>query len=190
MARLWSNLFRSSVGRWLPSSKSLSGKALMGIREADEGSAGKVPKRRALVKDRPASLEQRYAILDHAALADEVFLRLKQQLFTAIDSRRSGPTVFREAGRLAPGRPYFYLKPANQTGWLCERSGAGWLLTPAEKIVGRDLFLRGDEPIDSVVLYMAQDRVVMPRVRSQLLGDDLVALAVYEQKLLHQLGLA
>jgi len=150
-------------------------------------SAGQA-RRGALVKDRPVSLEQRYSLLEQSTQADEIFVRLKQRLFAAMDARQAGPTVFREGGRLAPGRPYFFVKRAGEKGWLCERSGAGWLLTPAEKIVERNLFLRDDQSVDAVELYVAQDRVTMPRVRSRTMGDGLLALAVYEQKLLQQMG--
>ena len=146
------------------------------------------PKRAALVKDRPVSLEQRYALLEQNVQADDIFVRLRQRLFAAMDAKDLGFTVFRESGRLAPGRPYFFVKWAGQKGWLCERSGAGWLLTPAEKIVERNLFLRDDQSLDAVELYVAQDRVTMPRVRSRALGEGLLALAVYEQKLLQQMG--
>jgi hypothetical protein len=97
--------------------------------------------------------------------------------------------MFREAGRLAPNRAYFYLKPQNQQGWLFERSGAGWVVTPADKIVAQDLFLRGTETLDHVALYLAKDRPGVPRVKSRAAGEDLLALAVYEGRLMQQLGL-
>jgi hypothetical protein len=145
-------------------------------------------RRQALVKDRPVSLEQRYALLESSNQADEIFYRLKQNLYAAIDSQDRGQTIFRESGRVAPGRPYFYLKPAGQKGWLCERQGAGWVITRAEKIIGRNLFLRDEQPVDAVELFVARDHVAMPRVRSQSLGQDLLAMAVYEQKLRQQLA--
>jgi len=146
-----------------------------------------------LVKPRPASLEQRYQLLDHSALADEIFRRLQQRVFGAIseqERKERGSTVFRELGRLHPGRPYFFIKPQSQEGWLFERSGAGWLVTPAEKIIARDLFLRAEAPVDSVQLFMARDQATMPRVKSLAVGEDLLAFSFYEQKLLQQLGLA
>ncbi|MBM4251599.1 MAG: hypothetical protein FJ146_06480 [Deltaproteobacteria bacterium] len=145
-------------------------------------------RRQAVVKDRPVSLEQRYTTLESSLQADEIFLRLKQNLYAALDAQEGGRTVFRESGRVAPGRPYFYLKPAGEKGWLWERQGAGWVITRAEKIIGRNLFLRDEEPVDAVELFVAKDRVAMPRVRSQSLGQDLLAMAVYEQKLRKQLA--
>lgn len=157
----------------------------------------KVPNRRRLVVDRPATLEQRYELVDREELADEVFKRLQRHIYGALATReREGDggsrakTIFREAGRLAPGRPYFYLKPQDRPGWLVERSGMGWVVSQAEKIVDRDLFLRRGEPVDSVSLYVATDRPAFPRVRSPLFGTDLLAFAVYEQRLLERLGIS
>ena len=116
----------------------------------------------------------------------------RQRIFGAIGEQERkfrGTTVFREMGKLHPGRPYFFVKPQNQKGLLFERSGAGWLVTPAEKIVARDLFLREESPTDSVLLYMARDQATMPRVKSRAVGEDLLAFSYYEQKLLRQLGL-
>lgn len=145
-------------------------------------------RRQAVIKDRPVSLEQRYAPLDSSLQADEIFLRLKHNLYAALDAQEGGRTIFRESGRVAPGRPYFYLKPAGEKGWLWERQGAGWVITRAEKIIGRNLFLRDEEPVDAAELFIAKDRAALPRVRSQTLGQDLLAMAVYEQKLRKQLA--
>lgn len=140
--------------------------------------------RKSLVKNRPESLEQRYEILDHEELADEVFSRLKAKVFEAL-----GPVGYlHEAGRIAPGRPYFFVKPLGAKGFLFERSGKGWVVTPAEKIVGRDLFLRDQAPLDVVTLFLAKDRVAFPRVKSVRGGDSLLAFSVYEQRLLNQIG--
>lgn len=144
----------------------------------------KQPPRRTLVKSRPQSLEQRYEMLDHEELADEIFLRLKAKIFDSVP--KAG--YLREAGKVAPGRPYFFVKPLGAKGYLFERSGKGWVVTPAEKIVGRDLFLRDQDPLDVVTLFMAKDRVAFPRVKSARGGDSLLAFSVYEQRLLHQLG--
>lgn len=149
-------------------------------------------KRVELVKARPTTLEQRYQLLDHTELADEIFGRLKRRVVAAVDGKDKGPqavTGLIEAGRLAPGRPYFFYKPLSKKGWLFERSGAGWVISRAEKIVAQDLFLRDGDPIDAVSLYMASDQRGYPRVRSAVMGGDLLSLAVYEQRVLQQVGL-
>jgi hypothetical protein len=147
--------------------------------------------RQALVKSRPASLEQTYEILDVPLLADELFARLGRDLFGAAErlEAASGTCVVRERGRLAPGRPYLFLKRLGETGVLIERAGAGWMVSHAEKIVAQDLFLREGAPLDAIVLYYHRQRAVLPRVRSRAGGDELLAFAVYEQRLLEQLGL-
>jgi hypothetical protein len=173
--------------------------------------APKASKEATILKARPATLEQRYRILHDSEVVDEVFFRLRRHLYGAVDHhderRRSqlkvapprslGATtaamplkaVFRETGRLAPDRSYFYLKPAGETGLLFERSGAGWVISKAEKIIGQNLFLREGDALDQVSLYFATDRPATPRVMSRRLGGDLLPLAVYEQKLRQNLGL-
>lgn len=185
----------------------LSGLA-KGLRDGGRAEAAKAAKaaqderrrkRVELVKARPTTLEQRYQLLDHTELADEVFSRLKRRVVDAIETKDKGDggtkgpqavaTGLIEAGRLAPGRPYFFFKPLSKKGWLFERSGAGWVVSRAEKIVAQDLFLRDGDPIDSVSLYLASDQRGYPRVRSAVMGGDLLSLAVYEQRVLQQVGL-
>lgn len=149
---------------------------------------------RPLVASRPATLEQRYQLLDQPTLADEIFARLKTRIYQELDEYARKPQsrpVFRESGRLTSGRPYFYLKPAGEVGWLFERSGAGWTVSAAEKDAVRATFIRERESFDATQLYLAKDRHVMPRVKSPGMGsgDDLLSLLVYEQKLLQKLGL-
>ncbi len=167
----WSSKAKSRVAGWL-------------LRTNAEAAPEKPAPRKTLVKSRPQSLEQRYEILDHEDLADEIFQRLKAKVFDTIP--KAG--YLREAGKLSPGRPYFYVKPLGAKGYLFERSGKGWVVTPAEKIVGRDLFLRDQDPLDVVTLFLAKDRVAFPRVKSARGGDSLLAFSVYEQRLLNQIG--
>lgn len=145
----------------------------------------------ALIKSRPATLEERYQLLEHRGLGDEVFQRLKRRVIEASEAQqlRGGAAILVEAGKLNPGRAYFYLKPLGRQGWLFERSGAGWIVSRAEKIVAQDLFLREGEPIDAVSLFMAADQKGYPRVRSTNLSGDLLSLAVYEQRMLVQMGM-
>ncbi len=167
----WTSWAKARVLGWLPR------------RQAKVATERPAP-RKTLVKSRPQSLEQRYELLDHEELGDEIFLRLKAKIFDSVP--KAG--YLREAGRLAPGRPYFFVKPLGAKGYLFERSGKGWVVTPAEKIVGRDLFLRDQNPLDVVSLFLAKDRVAFPRVKSARGGDALLAFSVYEQRLLNQIG--
>jgi hypothetical protein len=143
---------------------------------------------------KPATLEQRYEPIDYPPLSDEVFVRLKKRIYQELDRYARQPAsraVFRESGKLSTGRPYFYLKPAGEIGWLFERNGSGWLVSPAEKDAVRDLFVREREVFDHAELYLAKDRATMPRVKAPGLGsgEGLLSLPVYEQKLLQRLGL-
>ncbi len=180
---------RQAFSNWSETLKSRF-KAWVSGRSKDLKSVAPERQRRTLVKSRPLSLEQRYELLDHEELGDEVFLRLKDKIFAAAKSRRPfmSPGFLTEAGRVAPGRPYFFVKPMNGRGWLFERSGKGWVVTSAEKIVGRDLFLRSETPVDVVSLYLARDRAVFPRVKSNVFGSDLLSFSVYEQRLMNQIG--
>ncbi len=149
--------------------------------------------RAALIKARPRTLEQRYELLEHDELADALFERLRRHVYQELDARaRANPrakAVWREAGRIAPKRHYFYLKSPGETGVLFERSGAGWVIAPCEKIAARDLFLRQGGTKDHALLYFARDSDAVPRVKSPLFGDGLSPFSVYEQKLLAKLGI-
>lgn len=169
---------------------------------------------RPAVRPRPLSLEDRYRPMVETRDLDDIFLRLRQNLYGAADdlvamheplrqsrrgpvqrrdlspaatavNRQAGPAkvILREAGRLGGQRAYFYLKPLNETGWLFERSGAGWVVSRAEKIVGRDTFLRQGEPWDIVSLHEAVDGQGTIRVNSRRVGAELVPFSVYETKL-------
>ncbi len=142
---------------------------------------------RALIKQRPARLQDDFVMVDDDAMLDQVFLRLRRQFCypansgTQVLPRRA---MLREMGRIEPDRLYFFLKPLNERGFLFERAGSGWLVSKAEKIVGRDTFIRSGEPWDRVTLYQGRDgQVSGPRISSERLGVNFVSFAVYEQKL-------
>jgi hypothetical protein len=155
------------------------------------GPAGRT--RSSLVKSRPASLEQRYRLVEDEDFGNEVFGRLQQRLFMlanqGLSDRTGQKIVYKERGRMAPGRPYFFLKPHGSSGLLFERSGPGWVVSRAEKIVDRDLFLRDGPVLEHANVFLAADRSPLPRIKSDSLGNELLAFAVYEQKLLRHLGL-
>lgn len=165
----------------------LEGAAKKTVRDA----AGR--KRTSLVKSLPASLEQRYRLVEDESFGDEVFGRLQQRLFMlanqGLSDRAGQKIVYKERGRMAPGRPYFFLKPHGASGLLFERSGPGWVVSRAEKIVDRDLFLRDGPVLEHANVFLAADRSSLPRIRSDSLGNELLAFAVYEQKLLRHLGM-
>lgn len=182
-----------------------------GIRDPQGGKgANERPKSkrlRKLVADRPVHLPQDYQLSTDEQLADEVFIKLKEGIFRALDqqgapSPSAQPAIFREHGMTAGNTPYFYLKPVNEKGWLFERSGAGWVVTRAQKIVGEDLFLRGVSAWDVANIYALDDLetdagtktggtagISMPRVMSRALGRELLSIPVYQHKVLRELDL-
>ena len=148
---------------------------------------------RPLVKNRPASLEQRYRLIEDSTFGDEIFQRLQNRLFAmanqGMTDNRGSKIVYKERGRINPDRPYFYLKPAGTSGLLFERSGPGWVVSRAEKIVDRDLFLREGDILEHANIFLADDRTPLPRIKSDQMSNELLAYTVYEQKLLKHLGL-
>lgn len=176
-------------------------KGLVGSRTG--GTAHNTTKRvlapeRALVKPRPQpiKIEDAYEALDDGDAADELFLRLRRFLYNASEDINQNeehairrPKVLREAGRVHPKRAYFFLQPLNEKGWLFERSGNGWVVSKAQKIVREQNFLREQEPWDVVTLYKNRDGQGTPRISSQRLGVELVSFSFYEQKLNDALNL-
>jgi hypothetical protein len=151
-----------------------------------------------LVKPRPqpTRIEDAYEALDDGDTADELFLRLRRFLYKASDEANqqqdspvAPPKILREAGRVYPERPYFFLQPLNDKGWLFERSGNGWVVSKAQKIVKDQNFLREQDPWDVVTLYRNRDGQGTPRISSQKLGAELVSFSFYEQKLNEVLSL-
>lgn len=142
---------------------------------------------RELVKRRPSSLDQKYHLLTDDGMCDEFFLRLRRRVYHAIDV--AGMTAHRESGRLSTGRPYFYVKPFNQSGWLFERSSSGWVVAQAEKLSVADTFLRDRTLFDQASVLVPEDPERLPRIRSATLGDEMISVALYEKRILETLGL-
>jgi hypothetical protein len=141
----------------------------------------------SVIKSRPVSLTARYAPLTEGPLCDEFFLRLKRKVYEAMD--QGGITAHREAGKLASGRSYFYVKPFNQKGWLFERSGAGWVVAWAEKMAASDTFMRDPGVIDIASVQVPEDPTRLPRVQSPVGGGELISMVLYEERLIQSLGL-
>ncbi len=147
----------------------------------------------ALMKSAPPRLSLNYRVMSDQKNIDALFLRLRDELYQLIeqDRRRRGASRFiRESGRLPPQRPYFYLKPLNQPGWLFERSGQGWTIAPAEKIVNQGTFVRGLDVWDQVVLHESDSGAALPRVTSPRLGAEMVTFGIYRDLLVGSLGLS
>lgn len=153
------------------------------------------PRKRArdisLVKSRPISAADHYALIHDDDTLDGVFHRLKAAMFSDIDEQRAKllaqgiitPPMLREHGRVSAKRQYFYIKPPRDTGWLFERSGTGWVISRADKVVEENLFIRRGEPWDIVAVF-GSDKATTLRVSSPRLRADLLSFNVYQRKLM------
>ncbi|MCX6119489.1 MAG: hypothetical protein NT027_18280 [Proteobacteria bacterium] len=153
-------------------------------------------RRPELVKNRPAGLEERYVLCESSELVDEVFKKLRSALFEECDSlsvkarnSQGGTIVVREIGKTSEGRPFMYFKPFNDFGWLVEKSGPGWRVSRAEKIVKDQMFLRSQsDPWDLVMVFEDPQGVGSVRIKSQRFGGSLLAVPVYELKMRESFG--
>jgi hypothetical protein len=152
-----------------------------------------------LIKSRPSALADDYALLHDDDLLDEVFHRLKMGIYSELDDRRAKrlaegqipPAILREHGRVSASRHYFYVKHPLETGWLFERSGAGWIISRADKIVEENMFVRRGEPWDITAVFEASTRnggASNVRVSSPKLRGDLLSFNIYLRKLLESIG--
>lgn len=152
---------------------------------------------RAIVQQRPAHFEDRYIVSESKQMVDDAFLSLRRSLFDDCDAQtalarrqQGGRMIFREQGKTSEGRPFMFFKPFNDFGWLIERSGAGWRISRAEKIVSQQIFLRGNgDPWDIVLLYADPKGEGAIRVKSQKFGNTLMSLPVYEQRMRTAFGI-
>lgn len=192
----WFDLIRYSTGSTIRSIMGMKDRLLLRRApklkaSAYERTATKMSPARELVHPRPAHLEESYGIFEDHRQIDQIFAALRKKLFEDSDAlsaaaRRGegGKTVFRESGKTSEGRGYIFFKPINDYGWLIERSGAGWRIHRAEKIISQNMFLRSNgDPWDVAVLFADPKRPDFVRVRSQRFGDTLMSMAVYEQRL-------
>lgn len=145
-----------------------------------------------LVKSRPVSLEDQYHLLENEAQIDQAFERIREHFFTAVEvNHLRNPQAHAyhcEHGKFSATRRYFYIKPPAETGWLFERSGYGWVVSRADKIVSQSLFLRSNEASDAVTVYK-RDGSELVRLFSQAMQPNFVAIPVYQQTLLRWMGL-
>ena len=140
---------------------------------------------------------QRYELIRQNTTADRYFDRLQNTLYDFLQHVQNSENtnlyspseeqIFWESGKLNPGRPYFFLKPLNESGWLFERSGLGWTISFCEKIVHQNLFLRRYEAWDITNLYMPVEGTEYCRVSSSLFGEQLVSFKIYERKIIEEI---
>jgi hypothetical protein len=158
------------------------------------------PVKREPVKSRPAGLADSYALVEDEEILEGVFHRLKAAIWSEIDEARAklfaqgvmNPPVLREHGRVSNERQYFYLKPPRDTGWLFERSGTGWVISRADKVVEENLFIRRGEPWDFVAVFGSKNGPPVGshnvRLSSPKLRADLLSFNVYQKKLVEMIN--
>ncbi len=142
-------------------------------------------------------LEEKYQIVQDDETIRYLFLRLRNKIFDELEQmewiRRqqgSGPFYFREYGKVAGERDYFYLKYPGEKGWLFERTETGWIISRSEKIIDRELFLRQELAWDHVLIQRRMDGNKLVRIESHQMGKSFVTYLEYEWRILQELGLA
>lgn len=139
-----------------------------------------------------------YQLLRSRAVAASYFSRLQKALHQHLIAYEAQPSpvtsfddepiskekFFWESGKLSPGRPYFFIKPINESGWLFEQSSCGWTISFCEKIVNENLFLRRYDSWDIVNLYLQQGAQDHCRISCNQFGDQLLSFKVYELKMI------
>jgi len=150
--------------------------------EAAEVKAPSRPARPLLV-----SRLENYRVLEDEEQLDAAFLRIRrfvQGIVQGRELKERGRMVFFEAGVMAPRRAFFYVKPVDASGLLFERSGGGWLISVADRIPGRELFIRRQTPLERASVLTAPDgQGSLLRMNSTLFNAKLVSFSSYEQSM-------
>ena len=146
----------------------------------------------SLQKSRPLSLQENYILLEDNNEIDKIFIKFKEHIYNylnslVLDKNKLQKVFLKEHGRISGNRNYFFIQPINEAGWLIERSGKGWVISKAQKIVANNTFLRQSEPWDVVTVYAPKYKEGTIRVTSQRFQTPLLSLLVYEEKFLKNL---
>ena len=144
--------------------------------------------------------ERKYQVLQDQLVIDKIFEKLRVDLFSGCESgdfreHEMGQEtdlmprelIFKEFGKLQPGRKYFYMKQKSGRAWLFERSGIGWLVSRCEKIVQDSLFLRDGPPEDIVTVFGRNNPSGAFRISSEYHSGELISYPVYERMMLRML---
>jgi hypothetical protein len=144
-----------------------------------------------LVKSRPMFLEDRYQIVQNRGEIETIFDQLREKLVGLCDAvssasraQGSGRVVLRQVGMTNDRRPYLFMKPMSESGWLFEIAPAGWRVSQAEQIISREMFMRShDDPWDVATVWKDPKGVGLTRVQSQRFGRELMTVSEYERRL-------
>jgi hypothetical protein len=143
-----------------------------------------------LVKSRPMFLEDRYQIVQNRGEIETIFDQLRAKLVGLCDAvssasraQGSGRVVLRQVGITSDQRPYLFMKPMSESGWLFEMAPAGWRVSQAEQIISREMFMRShDDPWDVATVWKDPKGVGLTRVQSQRFGRELMTVSEYERR--------
>ncbi len=143
-----------------------------------------------LVKSRPMFLEDRYQIVQNRGEIETIFDQLREKLVGLCDAvssasraHGSGRVVLRQVGMTNDRRPYLFMKPMSESGWLFEMAPAGWRVSQAEQIISREMFMRShDDPWDVATVWKDPKGVGLTRVQSQRFGRELMTVSEYERR--------
>lgn len=143
-----------------------------------------------LVKSRPMFLEDRYQIVQNRGEIETIFDQLREKLVGLCDAvssasraQGSGRVVLRQVGMTNDQRPYLFMKPMSESGWLFEMAPAGWRVSQAEQIISREMFMRShDDPWDVATVWKDPKGVGLTRVQSQRFGRELMTVSEYERR--------
>ncbi|MBC7660892.1 MAG: hypothetical protein H7249_14435 [Chitinophagaceae bacterium] len=94
------------------------------------------------------------------------------------------PRLMWESGNVTGHRPYFFIQPWNEMGYLFEMTQRGWVISRAEKIINLDRFMRQLTAWDHVVLYESNELDGTLRVKADQWGEDLVSMPLYEDAMI------
>ncbi len=138
--------------------------------------------RRTLSRKKITYPESRYELVTDPRERNEAFVILQKWILAycqKLNRNTPGSAVFfLETGKIEHGRSYFFLKPRDMQGWLCEESPAGWVISRSEKIVEQDLFLRTSIPWDIASLH-SKPELGRARVSSAQTQEQIISLSLY-----------
>lgn len=123
-----------------------------------------------------------------AAAFSRIFQTFKDDLAA---NRQLTPKYLLEKGRIADHRAYFFIAPWHEEGWIFEQSPTGWTIAKAQKIVGKQTFMRSALHWDQVTVYKAdddEDKVPL-RIASLAFGPDKMTFPVYAALLRQSMNL-
>ena len=143
------------------------------------------------LRTHPLQLDQKrvqWVPVEDTQRVRESFTRLRDLFYSWNLKSKTAPGVppklMWESGNITGHRPYFFMQPWNEMGYLFEMTTRGWVVSRAERIINLDRFMRELNAWDHVVLYESPEMPETLRVRSEQWGEDFVSLSLYEDAMI------